>query len=143
MRYNPFTGRITDDDGRFLDEVHDSKGYRLVRIGGKYRQGHRVAFWLATGTWPPDEIDHRNRIKNDNRWRNIRPATKAENAQNRKVYINNRLGVRGVRLRRDGYYEPRLMLNGKAKYLGIYRTLEEAVTVRAWAEMEYFSHAVG
>lgn len=143
MRYNPWTGRIVDGQGKYIDGVIDKHGYRQVLVEGRYRPAHRLAYWLATGEWPKDEIDHKNRMRADNRWRNIRNATKAENAQNRKVYVTNRLGVKGVRLRKDGWYEPRLTLGGKAKYLGVYRTLAEAVAARTAAEKEYFTHAVG
>ena len=134
------TGEIT----RFGKPVRwtiDSHGYLATRIGGKYVLAHRLAWFLATGAWPKAEIDHANRLRSDNRWANLREATKAQNAQNRVVHKNNALGARGVRKRPDGFYEPRLMHSGRAIYLGIFRTLEEAVDARKMAEKGYFTHA--
>ena len=36
--------------------------------------------------------------------------------------------------------EPRLMKNGKAIYLGLFKTLAEAVKARETAEKEHFTH---
>lgn len=139
--YNKETGRITDENGLFVDTVRDSHGYRqFLEEDGKYVPASRKAWQLVTGKWPAHEIDHRNRVVDDNRWDNLREATKSQNAQNRAVHKNNRLGVRGVRRLGDKCFEPRLMINGKAIYLGTFRTLEEAVAARKAAEKEHFTH---
>jgi hypothetical protein len=39
---------------------------------------------LMTGAWPEASIDHANGNRSDNRWTNLRSATRNENAQNKR-----------------------------------------------------------
>src|SRR5258707_7365907 len=50
-----------------------SEGYGIIRINERGYLAHRLAWLITTGKWPP-EIDHKNGIKNDNRWMNLREA---------------------------------------------------------------------
>lgn len=139
INYDPLTGVITRD-GK-VEQVKDSHGYLIIKVDGKYIPQTHLAWKLMTGEYPAVEVDHENRVVDDNRWKNLRLATKSQNAQNRVVHKNNRLGIRGVRLRPDGLYEPRLMINGKALYLGVYSILEDAIDARKMAEIKEFTHA--
>ena len=47
-------------------------GYRVIRIGEKKHLEHRLAFLYKTGSWPKKLVDHKNRIRDDNRWLNLR-----------------------------------------------------------------------
>lgn len=137
--YDPGTGLMTLNGVPVF--VRDSNGYLIIKVGGRYLPQHRVAWKLMTGEWPQAEVDHINRNRADNRWCNLREASKAQNAQNRAVHSNNRLKVRGVRQRKsDGLFEPRIMNKGKAIYLGVYSTIEEAMAARKEAEQRMFSH---
>ncbi|QDP62357.1 MAG: hypothetical protein Unbinned8472contig1000_57 [Prokaryotic dsDNA virus sp.] len=88
FRYNPDTGRIyklSYRDGKphwSLGDKSMAKGYRLIRFKGKAYLSHRVAYFLYTGEWPELMIDHKNRVKDDNRWDNLRQATAQENSIN-------------------------------------------------------------
>lgn len=139
IAYDPGTGLMTLNGVPVF--VRDSNGYLIIKVGGRYLPQHRVAWKLMTGEWPQAEVDHINRNRADNRWCNLREASKAQNAQNRAVHSNNRLKVRGVRQRKsDGLFEPRIMNKGKAVYLGVYSTIEEAMAARKEAEQRMFSH---
>jgi hypothetical protein len=139
VTYTPDSGLMTLNGVPVL--VKDSNGYLIIKLAGRYQPQHRVAWKLMTGEWPQAEIDHINRDRADNRWLNLREASKAQNAQNRAAHSNNLLRVRGIRQRKsDGLFEPRIMNKGKAIYLGVYATLEEAVAVRKEAEQRIFSH---
>lgn len=139
IAYDPGTGLMTLNGVPVF--VRDSNGYLIIKVGGRYLPQHRVAWKLMTGEWPQAEVDHINRNRADNRWCNLREASKAQNAQNRAVHSNNRLRVRGVRQRKsDGLFEPRIMNKGKAIYLGVYSTIEEAMAARKEAEQRMFSH---
>lgn len=65
------------------------KGYKLYRIyfeGHKYMiRGHRIIWWFCNGEIPEGlQIDHKNRVRNDNRIDNLRVVTQEENNQNRR-----------------------------------------------------------
>lgn len=93
-----------------------------------------------------DTVDHINRNKLDNRKSNLRILTKQQNLLNKGLQSNNSSGVRGVRIKKlksSGVsYEARITINGKEKYLGRYKTIEEAEQVRKQAEKELFGEDI-
>lgn len=95
---------------------------------------------------PKDTVDHINRNKLDNRKSNLRILTKQQNLLNKGLQSNNTSGVRGIRVRElkngEVSYEARISLNGEDKYLGRYKTIEEAETVRKQAEKEIFGEGL-
>jgi len=60
----------------------DNRGYVRIRIKGKRYQAHSLAFLYVEG-FLPDMVDHKNRIRNDNVWENLRKANALLNNQNR------------------------------------------------------------
>jgi hypothetical protein len=48
---------------------------------------------MATGNWPDHEIDQEDRNRSNNRWSNLHPATRWQNAANRSIQSNNKLGI--------------------------------------------------
>jgi HNH endonuclease len=83
-----------------------------------------------TGKWPSPEINHKNHIRDDNRWSNLEEMSHADNQYHRRVFKNSRTGHAGVNHARDGKFQVRLR---KANY-GTFRTLEEAISARRLAE---------
>ena len=136
--YDPETGVFTWITG--LHKVAGTKhhsGYVLIKIDYVLHSAHRLAFLYMTGTWPHDTVDHINRVKNDNRWANLRDVTKSLNNINRKQYEldgfkNNKLGELGIHHNKKGFC---VKLN--FKYYGTYATIEQARekrnTIRATA----------
>jgi hypothetical protein len=104
----------------------NSEGYRRIQIEGVMYQASHLAWLYETGEWPLEQVDHENRNQSDDRYDNLRLASQTLNKANSGVYKNNKLGVKGVRLHRNGQYEARLRVRGKLQYLGCYRTLDEA-----------------
>lgn len=103
-----------------------SGGYILIGIEGRRYRAHRLAWFYMKGKWPSEQIDHRNTVRNDNRWRNLREATREVNTQNlRRAKSTNRLGVLGVREYR-GRFNAGITVNRKRKHLGTYDTPEMA-----------------
>ena len=62
----------------------EAKGHLVVKFQGKRIKLHRLAWKLVTGQEPPDEIDHKNRDRADNRWVNLRASTSEGNCANSK-----------------------------------------------------------
>jgi len=82
-----------------------------------------------TGVWPEFEIDHKNTIKSDNHWKNLRDKTHAFNMQNqRKAQSNSKTGVQGVSPNRKGF-RARIGLGKKNHHLGTFPTQKEASAV--------------
>ena len=129
LHYDPETGVFTRlRTGKVMAGCLNSKGYLQIGIGnGTTYYAHRLAFLYMTGAWPPEQVDHKNRIKTDNRWNNLRLATNSENGKNKanngNAYVNNKSGFRGVSSHRSGKYRARL----RGRNLGrLYDTAEEA-----------------
>ncbi|RKZ99884.1 MAG: hypothetical protein DRQ42_06770, partial [Gammaproteobacteria bacterium] len=75
---------------------HVSKfGYRLIKINGKTYRAHRLVFLYHKG-YMPEEVDHINGSKSDNRIENLRSANRQENQWNRKTGSNNTSGIKGI-----------------------------------------------
>jgi hypothetical protein len=78
--YHPDTGWFTSTGVRYSNKqvgervgtLHKTKGYRYLAIQGKTYREQRVVFLYMTGKWPEHQVDHINRIKDDNRWANLR-----------------------------------------------------------------------
>ena len=105
------------------------KGYICIKVDGRLYKAHRLAWLYMTGIWPPDQIDHRDLNKSNNRWLNLRPATNAQNRANSRV---NKTLPKGVSFDRDAKAKPyisQIKVSGKRKYLGRYASAEEAHSV--------------
>lgn len=134
LRYDPINGRFvriaapgprTDLIGTCAG-THDTYGYIQIRIDGILHLAHRLAWLYMTGNLPGFQIDHRNTVRDDNAWSNLRPSTPRLNQQNRRAAAhNNRSGVLGVN-EQNGRYWARINVNGKERYLGIFATKSEA-----------------
>lgn len=91
------------------------------------KQAHRLAWWFMTGELPNTHIDHINGKRDDNRWCNLRLATRAENQQNRKINYNNKSGYPGVYWHaKQCKYNAAINANSQVYRLGSYNTPEEA-----------------
>ena len=83
-------------------------------------------------------IDHRNCNGLDCRSSNLRPATKATNAQNRGLDRSNASGVKGVHFENyTGKWRAEVWAHGKHLRLGRFATLEEAAVVASAARTEH------
>jgi len=86
LEYNPDTGHLYwKSDGRRAGSIQD-KGYRTIEIDGRSYYAHRIAWLHYTGSWPDNELDHKNREKDDNSIENLRDVTRSENNKNRRSW---------------------------------------------------------
>lgn len=112
-------------------------GHITVIIDRKIYMAHRIIYKMMTGKEPPEYLDHINCVPNDNRWRNLRAATSAQNRMNTKARRDNQLSTKGVysrKLVRGLCYIASIGWNGRTKHLGVFETLSEAKAARLAAE---------
>lgn len=132
VHYNSLTGAFTLKIDTLFNKAgmifnnRNAKGYIRFILDGYVYVAHRAAFLYMTGAWPKDQVDHINCITDDNRWCNLREATRHENRRNIRVQKNNKLGVKGVRLVKSGRYLARIRVLGVLENLGYYNTAKEA-----------------
>lgn len=104
---------------------------------------HRLAWLYVHGRWPIADIDHINGIRDDNRFTNLREASRAENNQNirsaRSHAISGLLGAHWHR--QSGLWYMRIKVDGKSFTKGMFATAEEAhaAYLKAKAEHHPFS----
>lgn len=111
-------------------------GYRQMGLDYKKYLEHILAWLYVTGSWPPDEVDHKNGDKADNRWENLRLATRSQQGYNKPGYKRNKTGTPGVH-KHGNKFRARLQINGRAIDLGVFNTVEEAVAARRKADEEH------
>ena len=130
LSYNPCTGEfrwLQQLNGRVpagsLAGCTDSKGYVWIKIDRKRYGAHRLAIFYMTGVLPR-MADHRDRNPGNNRYTNLRPATKSQNGGN-GLWPVGVSGLRGVTLNR-GRWCARIRVNNEKRHLGMFDTAEEA-----------------
>ena len=84
------------------------KKYLCVNFSIDYKKKSLMVHRLVALTYIPNplnykEVDHINRDTTDNRVENLRWATRSQNQINKNTSKNNLLGVKNIRLSKDGY----------------------------------------
>ena len=115
-------------EGKYADNFVTEQRYRVVIIYSVHYAAHRVIWKMMTGKDAGEfQIDHINQIRDDNRYENLRLATREGNQQNKFTYSNNKTGVKGVRFDiRKKRYVAEIQVNKVNKYVGQFETLEDA-----------------
>lgn len=148
LHYNPQTGVFTwlqaesirVRAGTEAGATPSPRGYRRIQIDKVRYYAHVLAWFYMMGTWRPDEIDHKDRDGLNNRWNNLRLATRKQNNENKMQYRRKNPGVKGVYQSGSKWYAS-IMHNKTQHYLGTFETLAEAQVARRAAEKRYFTHA--
>lgn len=108
----------------------DAKGYVKVQVTrGHIVQAHRIIFLAAHG-WEPEQIDHINRNRSDNRIENLRATTVAENRRNSAPNTGRKCKGVYFNKRRNRW---RVMVptpDGPFRYAKSFRTEGEAIAYR-------------
>jgi len=115
-------------------------GYIHICVDDVRYKAHRVIWKMRTGEEPPQQLDHRNRIRSDNAWNNLRPATNQQNTYNGPARGSRDLpkGVYRDKRWEGSGYRTKIRAAGKTVYLGTFATPEEAHAAYCRAAREHY-----
>lgn len=118
-----------------------SNGYRVTSYKGKQYMVHRLVWEYHNGSIPEGmEVDHKDRVRDNNRIENLRLATRGQNSQNHPKHGHNKLGIKNIYTRKRGnclMYTGQLLVNGVAHR----KSSTDLLVVRAWlADMRSTLH---
>ena len=71
-------------------------GYRETNINGTVYLVHRLIWLYKTGKFPDKTIDHKDCDRSNNKWENLREATREEQAANSLVRSESTTGFKGI-----------------------------------------------
>lgn len=147
LDYDQDTGIFTRKIGLGHSKAGDTagspagRGYIRVKVDGMAYKAHRLAWFYVTISWPKEQIDHVNGIRDDNRFANLREANQFENSRNARKYKNNSTGFKGVSVEK-GKFVSRIAVGGSQRIIGRFSTPEAAHTAyREAARRHYGSFA--
>ena len=111
-------------------------GYVLVKFKGTTYAAHRIIYEMVHGSIPQGkQIDHRNRVRSDNRIGNLRPATHPENTTNSSLSRRNTSGYMGVSwCKKISKWEAQLMVAARALHFGYFVNKADAIAARLAGE---------
>lgn len=145
LHYNPATGMFTwlVDRGNKCPAGSVAgglrpDGYLVIGIDYGIHRASRLAWLYITGDMPKDEIDHKNCVRDDNRWSNLRLATRTQQRQNTSVKKHT-CDLKGVGWHKHTQkWRAYIIVNGRYIHLGLHDTPEEAHTAYVRAAKFYF-----
>lgn len=116
----------------------DKSQYTKIRFYGGLFYAHRLAWVIVHGVWPEANLDHKHGVNSGDRLSNLRPATQAENMQNRCASKRNSSGYLGVSWSISSKkWTARIRANGKYLHLGLFATAEEAAEAYLSAKRKF------
>lgn len=128
LRYYPDTGEFYWLDsasnrapaGSRAGSIHLKTGYWTIGIDGIRYGAHRLAWLYMIGRWPDPEVDHKDTNRTNNRWTNLREATRTNNNGNRK---QTRPTLKGAYwdARRQKWYS-KIKCHHRSEWLGCFST---------------------
>lgn len=113
-------------------------GYIYIRVNGKAQQAHRLAILYMDG-FLPKRVDHKDRVRDNNIYTNLRPCTQSQNIANIEKRVDNTSGYKNVSWnKRKNKWQVSIRKDGKTIYGGIYTDLKEAIDVANDLRFELF-----
>ena len=103
-------------------------GYVRITIDGHRYLAHLLAWLYMTGEAIARGIDHRDTVRSNNAWNNLRRATQSQQNMNANLRSDNQCGAKGVYRLKSGRYAAQIRLPGEVRqrWLGTFDTVEEA-----------------
>lgn len=112
-------------------------GYLYGALFEENYSTHRLAWYYVHGV-EPDEVDHINGNRSDNRIVNLRNVSRTENCRNTKRAKRNTSGVVGVSWDSvNKVWHVRI----RRKHIGRLKDFDDAISARKAAELEFGFHA--
>ena len=116
----------------------DDNGYRRIEIDGRVYRAHRLAFMWMDGYFPENDVDHIDRNKANNKWDNLREASRSCNVINSKISIRNTSGITGITFSNQASkWQAYISIPKKLLHLGFFKKKNNAVMARWEAEIKY------
>lgn len=146
LHYDPDTGVFTwtKEPGNGVQKdsiaghVSSSTGYRGIFINRKRYRAGRLAWLYMEGYFPENQIDHRNRIRHDDRFHNLRHVTKQCNLRNSKVSEKNTSGIKGVTWNKAAKkWVAYIKVLTRRLHLGHFNSKKDAAQARWDAEVQH------
>jgi len=144
--YDPETGLLTSIAGNNRVKVggpvgsNTKDGYLATSIDCKTYMVHRLIWIYVHGDWP-DQIDHINHDRKDNRMCNLRSVSSKDNNKNRLMTSKNNSGTVGVSwIYETQKWRATIMIDGKNVALGSFKDEQDAINARIKANREYRFH---
>ena len=117
-----------------------SHGYLMTGIQGKNYLIHRLIWLYMTGSLP-EQVDHIDHDRLNNKWDNLREVNSIDNVRNTGLSKNSTTKINGVSQRKDGSYRAYIMVNRKQIHLGVFSDLGDAIQARKDADIKYGFHS--
>lgn len=112
----------------------NEKGYLIAHVNAKLYRVHRLIFLYHHG-YMPNQIDHINGKRSDNRIENLRQATSVQNAQNRMTIASS--GFKGVYWhKKTKRWTASICIGRKNIHLGSFENIDAAKAVAVQARKD-------
>jgi len=132
LSYDPLTGEFTNiKSGKGRKPVGsvvgslNNTGYISSMIDQKNYLHHRLAWLYTHGYFPPEDVDHIDGVRTNNRLENLRLASRYQNCQNAARRSDNSSGTPGV-VQVGKRWRSRVTLLGVHHHVGYFDTSEAA-----------------
>jgi hypothetical protein len=113
--------------------LNKTYGYRIIGFENTQYREHRLAFYYMTGHFPKGHLDHKDRVRDNNKWSNLRECTQSQNMIN-SLKAKNKSGATGVSWDKTREkWLAQIRINCKKKNLGRFDKKEDAIS--AWESM--------
>lgn len=140
LRYERESGRFFSvRTGKEITGSRNTDGYIQICVQRRHYMASRLAWLYVTGKWPEKEIDHRNRVRDDNRFDNLREASRSRNVMNSRKRSDNTSGAKGVTWSaQHSKWRARCTVDQRVHDLGLHSTIDEAsAAYRAFARVHH------